>query len=132
MKSIHEDLPRISFPRPETGIVEVKIDRRTGMLPDEDTPEELLRSEIFIAGTQPKTTGNLARFEKERNEEQIIKISVDSSLTNLSDDGSSNAAFTRDLFAELGLDPLYLDGSRDPYRDRDSSSSSSNTSNILD
>lgn len=132
MKSIHEDLPRISFPRPETGIVEVKIDRRTGMLPEEDTPEEQLRSEIFIAGTQPKTTSNLARFEKDRTEEQVIKISVDSSLTNLNDDGSSSAAFTRDLFAELGLDTLYLDGSRDPYRNRDSSSSSSNTSSILD
>ncbi len=133
MKSIHEDLPRISFPRPETGIVEMKIDRRTGMLPDKDTPDDQLRSEIFIAGTQPTTRSNLARFEKERNEEQVIKISVDSSMTNLNDDGSSNAAFTRDLFAELGLDPLYLDGSSDPYRGNGSSNSNSgNTTNILD
>ena len=55
-------------------------------------------------------------------------------MTNLNDDGSSNAAFTRDLFAELGLEPLYLDGSSDPYRGNGNSNnnSNSNTTNILD
>ena len=132
MKAIHKDLPRIDFPRPETGIVEVRIDKRTGMLPDDDTPEDQLRDEIFIAGTEPKTRSNMAAFEKDRDEEQIIKISVDSSLTNLNDDGSSSAAFTRDLFSELGLDPLYLDGGSSPNRTNNGSDNSSNTSSILD
>ena len=102
------------------------------MLPDEDTPEDQLRDEIFIAGTEPKTRSNMAAFEKDRDEEQIIKISVDSSLTNLNDDGSSSAAFTRDLFSELGLDPLYLDGGSSPNRTNNGSDNSSNTSSILD
>jgi len=132
MKTIHRDLPRINFPRPETGIVEVEIDKRTGMLPDEDTPEDQLREEVFIAGTEPRTRSNMSAFERERDEDQIIKISVDSSLTNLNEDGSSAAAFTRDLFSELGLDPLYLEGSSTPDRNNGTKDNSSNTSSILD
>ncbi|MCK5735730.1 MAG: penicillin-binding protein, partial [Spirochaetaceae bacterium] len=132
MKTIHEDLPRIDFPRPETGIVEVEIDKRTGMLPSEDTPEDQLRNEIFIAGTQPKTQSDMSQFEKNRDEDQIIKISVDSSLTNLNDDGSSNAVFTRDLFSELGLEPLYLDGRNTPDRNNGTTGGTGNTSSILD
>jgi len=133
MKTIHEDLPRIPFPRPENGIVEVEVDRRTGMLPEKDTPEEYLRREVFIAGTEPRSTSNLARFENERTEEQVIKIAVDSSLTNLSDDNSTSAAFTRDLFDELGLNPLFLDNTGGTGRDSDSNSGSTgNASSILD
>ncbi|MDT8299807.1 MAG: penicillin-binding transpeptidase domain-containing protein, partial [Spirochaetaceae bacterium] len=131
MKNIHEELPRIPFPRPENGIVEVDVDRRTGMLPEKDTPEEFLRREVFIAGTEPRSTSNLARFENERTEEQVIKIAVDSSLTNLNDDNSTSAAFTRDLFDELGLDPLFLDNTGGTGRDSNSGGTGS-ASSILD
>ncbi len=110
MRAINKDMPIIKFPRPETGIVEVKIDKRTGMLPEEDTPEEMIRSEVFIAGTEPKTIGGLTRFEKDRDEELITKIAVDSSNTNVSTDNTSDSVFMRDLFEELGLDTNLLEG----------------------
>jgi len=105
MKKIHESLPKIDFPKPVTGIVEVVIDRRTGMLPGNDTPKDQLRSEYFIAGTQPTEMSNLMVFEADRDEQQIIKIAVDSSRTNL----ANPAADTRDLLRELNLEPLYLE-----------------------
>ncbi|PIE04068.1 MAG: penicillin-binding protein, partial [Spirochaetales bacterium] len=74
MKNIHKDLPRIDFPRPETGIAERNIDIRTGMLPEEGTPEDFIRREVFIAGTQPTARSTIARFENERNDELSIKI----------------------------------------------------------
>lgn len=111
MKSIHEDLERISFPRPATGIVEMEIDRRSGMVPAEDTPEDQIRTEIFIAGTQPWEVSPIGDFEKNRDEQLAIKIATDSSLTNVETDGASEAAYQRDLFAELGLDPSLLGGS---------------------
>lgn len=110
MKKIHERLPRIEFPRPETGIVEVVIDRRTGMLPNENTPENQLRSEYFIAGTQPTTVSDLTVFEAERDEQQMIKISIDSSLANVESGNLNSDRDTRNLFSELNLEPLYLDG----------------------
>jgi len=131
MKSIHEDLPRIPFPRPETGIVELDVDRRTGMLPEEGTPEEFIRREVFIAGTQPTSVSNLAQFEEERNEDQVIKIAVDSSIMNLDENDGTDATFTRDLFDELGLDPLYLDGGFDSASSS-SGGSTTTTSSILD
>jgi len=110
MKSIHEGLSRAEFPRPATGIVQVVVDRRTGMLPNEDTPKNQLRSEYFIAGTQPTVMSKLAVFEANRDEEQAIRIAVDSSRTNVEDDKLDSTANTRDLFSELNLEPLYLDG----------------------
>ncbi len=109
MKAIHEGLPRIDFPRPESGIVSVRIDRRTGMLPTEDTPEEFIMHEFFIAGTQPGSTSAIMTFEQERAELQAIKVAVDSSSLNLEDQNAS-AKTTQDLLKELGIDPLYLNG----------------------
>ena len=133
MKTIHENLPRVGFPRPESGIVERKIDVRTGMLPEEDTPENFIRSEVFIAGTEPRTKSTMTTFIKERNETQAIKIAVDSSNVN-PDDGSASVIGTRELFEELGIPPLYLDDTVDPYdRDRGTPDSRSPvTPGILD
>lgn len=111
MKNIHADEEPIDFPRPADGIVEMDIDRRTGMVPTEDAAEEQKRREVFIAGTQPFEISPITAFEQERNRQQAIKISVDSSLTNVETDGASAAAYQRDLFAELGLPNLYLGGS---------------------
>jgi len=110
MKEIQEGLPRVEFPNPSTGIVKVVIDRRTGMLPDENTPKEQLRSEYFIAGTQPREKSGFTIFEENRDEEQMIKIAVDSSRTNMEASHLNSAASTKKLLSELNLEPLYLDG----------------------
>ena len=114
MKAIHEDLPRIDFPRPETGLVSREIDVRTGMIPEEDTEDYFRRYEVFIAGTEPRAASELTRFIEERNEAQAIKIAVDSSNVN-PEDISLSGTGTRDLFNELGIPMLYLDDSGDPY-----------------
>lgn len=114
MKAIHEDLPRIDFPRPETGLVSREIDVRTGMIPEEDTEDYFRRYEVFIAGTEPRAASELTRFIEERNEAQAIKIAVDSSNVN-PEDISLSGTGTRDLFTELGIPMLYLDDSGDPY-----------------
>lgn len=132
MKSIHAELPRINFPRPETGIIEIEIDRRTGMLPGADSTAEDRKMELFIAGTQPKTQSNLTSFELERDAEQVLKISVDSSLTNLLDEGAGQAASSRNLLAELGLDDIYLENSRDPIAAAGDSDDGFNIEDILD
>jgi len=132
MKSIHADLPRINFPRPETGIVEIEIDRRTGMLPDANSAAENRKMELFIAGTQPKTQSNLTSFELNRDAEQILKIAVDSSLTNPLDDEASQAALSRDLFAELGLEDIYLENSPDQLDVAEDSDGEFNIEDILD
>ncbi|MCG8454066.1 MAG: PBP1A family penicillin-binding protein [Spirochaetales bacterium] len=117
MKNIHANLARIPFPEPETGIVRVDIDRHTGMLPEADTPENQIREEVFIAGTQPRSIGTLASFEKQRNEEQAIRIAVDSTLSSPAFQAADNASYTSELFAELGLDEKYLgnDVTNDPF-----------------
>ncbi len=107
MKAIHEDLPRVDFPKPGSGIVEVQIDRRTGMLPDKDTPKQHLISEVFIAGTEPRSRSPLVVFEAEQEETQAIRIAIDSSTLNINDPTTSSNT-TRDLFEELGIEPLYL------------------------
>ena len=136
MKTIHEDLPRIAFPRPESGIVEVWIDKRTGKLPTEDTPKEFIRSEIFIENTVPNSRSEMLAFEGEQEESQAIRIAVDSSNLNLNDETSS-AKTTRDLFEELGLEPLYLNDNADSYSDEAPPSNTesydtSSTSSLLD
>lgn len=128
MRAINKNNPIIDFPMPETGIVEVRIDKRTGMLPDKDTPEDMIRSEIFIAGTEPRTTSNLTRFEKERDEELITRIAVDSSNSNVSIDNTSDSVFMRELFDELDLDADLLEGGGT----RGGTTSSGGTSSHLD
>ncbi|OQX29815.1 MAG: hypothetical protein B0D92_01530 [Spirochaeta sp. LUC14_002_19_P3] len=108
MKSIHEDLPRIDFPRPASGLVNTVIDVRTGMKPAPDTPKEFTRYEVFIAGTQPSEISDMAAFEEDRDQTQAMRISIDSSNMNLTDQTES-VKTTQDLFDELGLDTKYLD-----------------------
>lgn len=132
MKTIHENQPKIDFLRPDSGIVELQIDKRTGMLPKEDTPEEFLRSEIFIAGTQPTAKSEIPEFEKERNEAQTIKIAVDASNLNVEKETASQQT-TQELFEELGLELLYIE-EENPYRDifPSTPTESSSVSSILD
>lgn len=124
MKTIHKNLPKIDFAKPEIGILRVSIDKRTGMLPEEDTEEKYLRNEVFLAGTQPDEHSTMHSVEKERNESRIIKFATDSSNINL-DDGLVSSLSTRDLLSEIGIQPLYLNLQR-------SRSNRSSTSSVLD
>lgn len=67
MKKIHRDLPAKNFPRPTTGLVNVVVDARTGLLPSGE-PDEPLLTEIFLDGTAPTQISTLDAFKRERAE----------------------------------------------------------------
>ncbi|MEM5947838.1 PBP1A family penicillin-binding protein [Spirochaetia bacterium 38H-sp] len=77
MKAIHENLPPKDFKMPTKGIVKVKVTEH-GLLPPPGYPEDKIREEVFIAGTEPKEFDKIVEFQKERNEitEQKILNSV--------------------------------------------------------
>lgn len=41
------------FPKPATGLVEVTIDKKTGLLANPDAPKATTMSEVYIKGTEP-------------------------------------------------------------------------------
>jgi penicillin-binding protein 1A len=52
MQTATQDLPVTGFPIP-TGLVQVTIDNKTGLLPGADSPAGELENDLFIQGTQP-------------------------------------------------------------------------------
>lgn len=57
MKKAHEGLPSSNFKKP-SGIVNIAIDEKSGLLPSELTPEDFIRTEIFNKKYVPKETSN--------------------------------------------------------------------------
>jgi penicillin-binding protein 1A len=72
MKAIHQGLPIKEFSRPESGLVEMKVCAKSGLIPTQYCPETI--EEIFIAGTEPKQFCDLHKFERERDEELVRKL----------------------------------------------------------
>jgi penicillin-binding protein 1A len=69
MYRVHNNLPVEEFKRPETGLIEVEICRKSGLLPDlEGYCGNDTVTELFIRGTEPKTYCELHRAEKDRRE----------------------------------------------------------------
>ncbi len=72
MKAINKDLPLIDFPRPSTGLVEVRVDDKSGLLP---TPQSVdTYPEIFLAGTEPHRFDDVSGFQQQRNQEILQKL----------------------------------------------------------
>ncbi len=65
MKAIHQGLPLKDFYRPETGIVEMEVDAVSGLLPTEFSDDTI--TEVFIAGTEPRTYDTYHSTTAERN-----------------------------------------------------------------
>ncbi len=75
MKDIHEnnpELPPTDFKRPG-GLVELSVCSVSGMLPTEYCNEGV-KTEIFIAGTEPRKFCTFHEFKTERNTELIKKL----------------------------------------------------------
>ncbi|MBN1836901.1 MAG: PBP1A family penicillin-binding protein [Spirochaetales bacterium] len=66
MKLAHENLPVAEFVRPTSGILEVTVCAKSGMLPTKYCTEGTVR-EMFLAGTEPREFCDLHRYEFERN-----------------------------------------------------------------
>ncbi len=65
MKEVHRNLPVARFQRPETGLVQVRVNANTGMLPTGEPGERTLL-EWFLPGTQPGSVSTLHEFERDR------------------------------------------------------------------
>ncbi|MBN1698138.1 MAG: PBP1A family penicillin-binding protein [Spirochaetales bacterium] len=67
MYRLHNNLPVEEFKKPETGLIEVEICAKSGLLPDlEGYCKNETRLELFKKGTEPKTYCDLHRTESER------------------------------------------------------------------
>ena len=62
MKRINSTFPARDFQRPSSGLIEVEVNTRSGLLPSGE-PEERTFRELFLAGTEPKTRDTLAGIE---------------------------------------------------------------------
>jgi penicillin-binding protein 1A len=67
MKAAHEGLPVEEFSKPNSGLLEVTVCAKSGMLPTNYCDEGTVK-EIFLTGTEPRDFCDLHRFEFDRNE----------------------------------------------------------------
>lgn len=72
MKSINRDLPRIDFQKPANGIVTLRVDADSGLLPTKDSRKTV--EEVFIAGTEPRRFDDLARYRRQRTKAIVRKL----------------------------------------------------------
>ncbi len=72
MKTIHQDLPAREFNKPETGLREVTVCAKSGMLPTSDCSDTM--DEIFLEGTEPTTLCTICDFEDERDQQLIANL----------------------------------------------------------
>lgn len=73
MKQIHADIPPKEFIKPTSGLIEVAVNARSGLLPTGEPGERILQ-ELFIAGTEPKVRDTL------RGAEAAIRKQVSANL----------------------------------------------------
>ena len=66
MKQAHAGLPVEQFFRPSSGLLEVSVCAKSGMLPTNYCNEGTVR-ELFLAGTEPRDFCDLHSYEYERN-----------------------------------------------------------------
>ena len=64
MKAVEPQQP-LHFIRPQTGLIEVTVNARSGLLPSGAAGEEIIE-EIFLAGTDPKERDSLLAYESGR------------------------------------------------------------------
>ena len=82
MKAIHRDLPRKAFTMPDTGLVRVRVDAASGLLPTSNSVHTT--EELFIAGTEPRQFDTLRDYEAEREQELVQKLQSSDIIVGLS------------------------------------------------
>ena len=63
----------VQFARPATGLIEVTVNARSGLLPSGAEGEEIIQ-EIFLSGTDPKERDGLLAYESERRGEIVNNL----------------------------------------------------------
>ena len=72
MKAVEPGQPE-QFVRPETGLIEVTVNARSGLLPSGAEGEEIIQ-EIFLSGTDPKERDGLLVYETDRRSEIVDNL----------------------------------------------------------
>ena len=67
----------VQFIRPDTGLIEVTVNARSGLLPT-GAPDEEIITELFLIGTDPKERDTLAALESDR--QRTIKRNIRTAL----------------------------------------------------
>lgn len=77
MKAAHESLPVEEFSKPNSGLLEVTVCAKSGLLPTNYCDEGTVK-EIFLTGTEPRNFCDLHKFQFDRNEnlKKNIKDSI--------------------------------------------------------
>ncbi len=116
MKDVHKNLPIKDFIKPDTGLREVTVCAKSGLLPTEYCKET--RKEIFLAGTEPKKFCTLCKYEAK------MKQTVENNIRNaiLPDEAPINNVLPDSLF-NLNLN---TPGSETPVKKEKSTSSGTN------
>lgn len=112
MREIHADLPPREFTRPADGLVEVTVSTRSGLLPTENYRGST-RTEIFIAGTEPRQFDQMQQFEEEQR--PILVDRLRSTIEDRSFSLTSTSSSARPAQLDLGLT---VDLSRTPREPR--------------
>lgn len=103
MKTIHQDLAPIKFPKPSTGLYYMNVDAETGLLPSGEPGEKII-TEIFLEGSGPTEVSNLARFRQLRDE--ALASNIEGALAEI-----GGADFTLDSSLNLDLNMDFSEGS---------------------
>lgn len=136
MKKVHEDLEPRQFVRPATGLVEVEVTARNGLLPPAGYQGRTF-TEIFREGTEPTEFDTSEQFYQEVAESGTQKLEIgiqegglDISTVNSNVNPDSSLGIDLNLDLDLSLDPelfpdqqsgnssqRYQDGDSNPYLD---------------
>ena len=73
MKQIHAEVQAQEFVRPTSGLIEVTVNARSGLLPTGE-PGERTINELFLAGTEPKTRDTLASAEAAMRQTAAVNL----------------------------------------------------------
>ncbi len=102
MREIHADLPARSFTRPNDGIVEVTVSSRSGLLPTEQY-RGATRTEVFVAGTEPRQFDTMQEFEEEQRAVLVNRLRSNIENTAFSVSGPVSAP-GRSVRLDIDLD----------------------------
>ncbi len=119
MRAIHADHEPIEFPRPVTGISEVEVSTRSGLLPPEHYSGST-REELFLTGSEPREYDRLEEFERAQTTRLVDRLRRDVDSSSYSLDRQVDFRLDLDLDLDLrfergvrlndDLDLHYLDG----------------------
>ncbi|HUZ17717.1 MAG TPA: PBP1A family penicillin-binding protein [Spirochaetia bacterium] len=101
MKDIDAGLPVIAFPKPSSGLVYVRVDGNSGLLPTRYST--FTKKEIFIAGTEPKQFDTLARYRDKRARSLMLKLQDSALIQGLSGKPASQVGTMPQELSSSGL-----------------------------